>query len=289
MREVYNDLNIRIHVGASAFQVLNIVFERFLRPLPRHSHGNRSYEIHYIPFGYGTVDINGETYNIKPGTLYVTGPHVEHEQFPAAVDPMAEYAIYFKYKDKGGQDIADDNNVVAKFLNKYFWFGPDTEDIYPLMQQIFAELENKYSGYMNQVEALLTQCIIKCVRNYEKNIQSQTHFSPSNLTDSKYLIVEESFLYNFETTTLQNLAAKLGLSTRQTERFLKENYGKTFQQKKAEAKMSMAKLLLDDPGLTIGAIAERLNYSSIQHFSYAFKQHYRLSPSQYRKERAAEK
>ncbi len=151
------------------------------------------------------------------------------------------------------------------------------------MQQIFFELDHRYTGYMIQVETLLQQCVVKIVRNYENRRQSKVHFSPSNLVDSKYIIVEESFLYEYETLTLESLAARLGLSIRQTERFLKEYYGKTFLLKKTEAKMSMAKIYLNDAGLNISEIADRLNYSSVQHFSYAFKQYYGISASIYRK------
>jgi AraC-like DNA-binding protein len=101
--------------------------------------------------------------------------------------------------------------------------------------------------------------------------------------DSKYLIIEESFLYDYEILTLETLAKRLGLSNRQTERCLKEYYGKTFLQKKTEAKMSMAKIYLNDPTLSISEIANRLNYSSIEHFSYAFKQYYKTSATEYRK------
>lgn len=283
MRTVYTDLNIKITIDDTSFFILNIVFERFLRSMPKHSHGNNSYEIHYIPYGHGTVSIDHEIYEITPNTLYMTGPHVEHEQIPVKHDPMAEYCIYFKLHRNNANTKKRADTVAHKFEQTHFWFGQDSQELYPLMQQIFYELEHEYTGYMIQVESLLQQCIVKIVRNYENRNQSRLRFSPSSLVDSKYLIVEESFLYEFETITLEHLAGRLGLSVRQTERFLKEYYGKTFLQKKTDARMSMAKIYLDDPELTISEIADRLNYSAIQHFSYAFKQYYGICASQYRK------
>ena len=278
MREVYTDLNIRISIDNTTFLVLNIVKERFLRPLPKHSHGNRSFEIHYIPYGYGTVYIDNIAHEITPGTLYVTGPHVEHEQIPAKDNPMIEYCIYFKLQG----DLNPMDSIAAKFEGIHSWFGADSENLLPLMEDMFTELTHRYSGYVIQVQSLLQQCVVKIVRNYEKHVSAKTHFLPSNLVDSKYLVVEESLLYEFETITLETLASKLGLSTRQTERFIKDYYGKTFKQKKIDAKMSMARSLLDDSALNISQIAERLNYSSIQHFSYAFKKYYGHSAREYR-------
>ncbi|MDD3615039.1 MAG: AraC family transcriptional regulator [Lachnospiraceae bacterium] len=288
MRTVYTDLNIQTTIEHTTFFALNIVYEQFQRAMPRHSHGNNSYELHYIPYGHGTVNINNQLYHVSPNTLYMTGPHIEHEQIPIENDPMAEYCIYFNLQKSNTGSADNINDIASHFAAVHFWFGQDTQDLFPLMQQIFFELEHKYSGYMIQVESLLQQCIVKMVRNYENALDSEkespTHFPPSNLVDSKYLIVEESFLYDYETITLENLSSRLGLSPRQTERFLKEYYGKTFLQKKTEAKMSMAKILLADKSLTITAIAERLNYSSVEHFSYAFKQYYKVTARDYRKQ-----
>ncbi len=285
MKTAYKDLNIRITIDDETFLVLNIVCERFTRAMPKHSHGSNSYEVHYIPYGHGTVYIDDQAFNIIPGTLYMTGPHVEHEQVPVKDDPMMEYCIYFKIHKYSSAENENRESIAYKFRNTPFWFGPDTQEIYPLLQQLFLELEHRFSGYMIQVETLLQQCVVKIVRNYENKLQSHSHFAPSNLVDSKYIVVEEIFLYEFETITLDLLAKRLGLSNRQTERFLKSYYGKTFLQKKADAKMSMAKILLNDRSMTVSEIAERLNYSTIQHFSYAFKQYYGISASSYRKKK----
>lgn len=99
------------------------------------------------------------------------------------------------------------------------------------MEQLFYELKYKYTGYMIQVEALLQQCLVKVVRNYEGNRFSKQHFAPSNLIDGKTLIIERAFLYHYETITLENLAKTLGLSVRQTERFLKNITARPFSRK----------------------------------------------------------
>jgi len=286
MRTAYSDLNIRTTIGHTTFYILNIVFERFQRPMPGHSHGNNSYELHYIPFGYGKVGINNTIYNASPNTLYMTGPHIEHEQIPSSEDPMAEYCIYFKLHHSSQlhhQDSESGNDAADLFAATPFWFGQDTQELYPVIQQIFSELDHHYTGYMIQVEALLQQCIVKTIRNYEMEKESIARFTRSNLVDSKYLIVEESFLYDYETLTLEKLATRLGLGIRQTERFLKDYYGKTFSQKKTEAKMSMAKIYLAEDHLNISEIAKRLNYSSAEHFSYAFRQFYGISARTFRK------
>ena len=285
MRTIYTDLNIHFEIENVTFNALNIVFERFLRSIPKHSHGTGCYEIHYIPYGKGTITMDDDIYNVVPGTLYITGPHVEHSQKPDKEDPMTEYCIYLKAAQKGHLSPKDTSErFVSLFIDTFRWFGQDTQELHPLMQQIFRELEHKYLGYMTEVETLLTQCIVKIIRDYQHHQESQKHFAASNLVDSKYIIVEESFLYEYENLTLQKLSSRLGLSARQTERLLKDTYGKTFLQKKTEAKMSAAIVLLTDSQKSITDIAYELGYSSVEHFSHAFKRYYGIMATAYRRE-----
>ncbi len=281
MRKLYTDLNIRFTVEQMDFFALNLVFERFLRTIPNHSHGSNSYEIHYIPSGYGHVKINQVLYDIVPNTLYITGPHVEHAQVPSLEDPMCEYCVYLKIRDTFRS--RKPSPVMDAFLSMPFWIGLDTQGVHPLMRQLFSELEHRYTGYQNQVELLLPQLLICMVRNYEQHRLSSTVFA-HNMSDSKSVIIDQYFLYEYHSLSLEVLADRLKVSPRQTQRLLQEYYGKTFQQKKAEARMSAAAILLSDRERSISSIAEALGYSSAEHFSSAFRNYYKISPGRYRRQ-----
>ena len=103
------------------------------------------------------------------------------------------------------------------------------------------------------------------------------------MAETKSVIIDEYFLYEYQTLSLEELSRRLNLSARQTQRLLMEYYGKTFQQKKAEARMSVAAILLSDQSLSITSIAENLGYSSIEHFSSSFRRFYKTSPREFRK------
>lgn len=280
----YTDLNIQFSIEHTTFSVLNLVYERFLRSIPSHSHSNNSYEIHYIPHGYGTVMINDTKYDITPNTLYVTGPNIIHSQEPNVNDPMVEYCIYVK-----AEFSKHLGPILSALKENPFWFGQDRQNLFSLVQQLFYELEAKPLGYKTQVELLLAQFIIKVVRNYTPIAKNNPHsllqgqFERSNLYDQKYLILEECFLYEYQNISLPLLASRLGLSTRQTERLLKEHYGQTFLQKKQEARMSAAAILLKKGDATVTEISEQLGYSSVEHFSNAFKRYYKTPASKFRK------
>ena len=112
-------------------------------------------------------------------------------------------------------------------------------------------------------------------------------FSPlaekSPLPEQNYSLIEESFLYGYRDLTLEELSSHLGLSPRQTERLLRSQYGKTFRQKKNEAKMSAACLLLEEGKHSITDISLSLGYSSVEHFSAAFRRYFGMSPRDWKK------
>lgn len=284
MRTSYHDINVKFTMENVNFYTLHIACERFLRSIPSHSHSDNSYEIHYIPYGKGKVKIGNVIHQVIPNTLYITGPHIEHAQIPDKDDPMIEYCIYLKLEKKNSvKKKENQNSYLQLFENTKFWFGQANQSIHPLLQQILTELENKYTGYMKQVETLLQQLVIQIIRNYENIQTSQNQAKPIDLAYSKYFIIEEYFLFEYKTLSLDALASRLGLSPRQTERLLKKHYGKTFLQKKTEAKMSAATILLMDSKKRITDIALDLGYSSVEHFSSAFQKYYHKSAREYRK------
>ena len=276
---------ISFTMDAIPLQVDNFSYGPIHRPIPGHSHGAGSYEVHYIPYGYGTLKLPGRTYPVKPNTLYVTGPQVQHAQIPSQEDAMVEYCIYI-HTDMlhPSSDIHNrEFDLMSRFLSTAFWFGTDRHNIHPLFQKLFEELSNHPIGYLCQAEALLRQIIVSIVRNYKQD-EILAELPESNRAISNpSLLLEEAFLMEYDSLTLEALSSRLALSARQTQRLLKKQYGQTFLQERTQARMAAAVSLLADPSLNLTAIAERTGYSSVEHFSTAFRKFYKTSPREYRK------
>lgn len=291
MKKQFSNLDIQFNLDNVHFQILNIAFERFEHPVPTHSHGARSYEIHYVPIGFGRAEIDGTDYEITPGTLYITGPHVAHQQTPRPDNPMGEYCIYLTCSAERESDPAAGEpgsvesgqiSVGTVFLNTPFWFGKDTQNLNYLMRQLFFELEHRLPGYKEQTRSLMIALIVSMVRSYKRPTGIPADITTCSLDDIKAFLIDNYFLYEYKNLSLVDLAQRLSISPRQTERFLNEYYGKTFLQKKNESRMSAARILLSDRSLSITSISEELGYSSIEHFSKAFKHYNGFSPRQYR-------
>ena len=269
--------NIQFVIENVSFFISNIACEQFLVPVPKHAHGNESYELHYISSGYGSARINGSVYKLVPDMLYITGPHIEHEQVPYIGNPMTEYSVFFNiHKDTSSPSCLD------QFINTPFWIGENASDLHTLLKVIFKELKHKRAGYLTEVSALLQQAVIFLVRNYQTprpGTLSGTH--SENLYESRGFLTDKAFLYEYRDITLAGLSMHLGLSDRQTERFLKDYYGKTFAQKRTDARMSAACVMLKKAGSDLGVIAENTGYTSVDSFINAFKKYYNMTPKKY--------
>ena len=279
----YRNLNLSFSLETVTFSVNSISLETFLVPIPRHSHSRNSYELHYISSGYGKLITDETTYEIGPGAFFVTGPGVFHEQISREDDPMTEYGVYLQVKGRAGRRK---DTPSAQFLSRDFWFGEASSDLSLLMRQTVDEAEHRRFGYECLLAALLQQLIVSIARHYQRSLLEPEASGPSASpvpAEQIYLTIEEAFLYNYRDLTLDKLADSVHLGVRQTERLLKKYYGKTFLQKKTEARMSAACLLLQDSAQSIASVSEWLGYSSAEHFTNAFKKFYQLSPAAYRR------
>ena len=254
-----------------------------LRPIiAAHRHSNTSYEIHYTERGSGSVTIDGVTRNIGADTLYITGPGIVHAQLADASDPITEYCLYLNCQRTGRSS----NDPFALFADTPFWMGQDNGRIYPLLRQLAEENRNPRPGAREMSQTLLIQIIILLMRMYRQDTapMPKAVFTPA-LTRAGFMpIIEDAFFYRYRTLTLQELARLMNLSTRQIQRLLQENFGKTFSQKLTEARMAAASQFLVNTDLSITEISDRIGFSSIEHFSTAFRRFMGCSPRKYRQE-----
>lgn len=289
----YRDLKISFSIGDIFFNVISLSHEKIIKPYPRHAHSKNSYELHFVPQGQGTLVIENKKYDITPGTLFMTGPEVPHEQISARENPMTEFSIYLQVQHSVSQKIPPESqkipSLVKTFLECSFWFGQAEQSIYSLTEKLFEELKTKAAGYELMVQTILPQLILSVARHYlgaqKTKSAHQEVVSEQNqqtVSEKAYLIIEEAFLYDYKTITLTELARRVSLSERQTERLLVKHYGQSFIQKKTEARMSAASQLLCETNTSVAAIAEDLGYSSAEHFCNAFRKYYKISPRLFR-------
>lgn len=256
-----------------------------LRPvIAAHTHSNTSYEIHYARQGRGTVTIDGVSRPVEADTLYITGPGVVHAQISEPAMPIVEYCLYLNCR----RSAVRQNDPFALFAETAFWMGRDEGRLLPLLEQLIGENRRMQPGAAEMSETILKQIIILLTRMYRQDAAVKPVPTPAPLlTRAGFMpIIEDAFFYRYRTLTLSDLSGLLNLSTRQTQRLLQQNFGRTFSQKLTEARMAAASQYLLTTDLSVTEISERTGFSSIEHFSAAFRRFTGRSPRDYRKSKA---
>lgn len=279
-----DNLNITFPMDEYQIHILKFTYECQTWNIPSHAHSSNSYELHYIPQGKGTLISNQRSYALYPNVLYTTDPHIEHQQYSDSADPTFEYCIYLKIEKihaKQKKKEAEHNHVMDLFLHYPFWYGTDCADLQITLEQIHSELAHPGPAVSVMLEALFIQFIVKVLRNYEPASNAAITSIPIPLIKT-YILIEDSFLYEYNTITLEELSHRLVLSTRQTSRILYDRYGQNFAQKRTEARMAAAATYLKEGKLSLSKIALRLGYSFPNHFHAAFKKYYHMTATEYK-------
>ena len=279
-----DNLNITFSIGRYMITILKFTYECQTWNTPSHSHSSNSYELHYIPQGRGTLISSQKSYDLYPNVLYTTGPHVEHQQYPDPDDPTYEYCIYLRIEEthaKQRRKNMEQENIMDLFLNYPFWYGTDQGDLSVTLEQIHRELFDPKPAAGLMLEALFIQFMVKVLRNYKPASKAAITSIPIPLIKA-YILIEDSFLLEYDTITLEELSHRLGLSTRQTSRILFDRYGQNFIQKRTEARMAAAVTFLKEGRLSVSEIAARLGYSCPNHFHAAFKKYYHMTATEYK-------
>ena len=279
-----DNLNITFSIGRYMITILKFTYECQTWNTPSHSHSSNSYELHYIPQGRGTLISSQKSYDLYPNVLYTTGPHVEHQQYPDPDDPTYEYCIYLRIEEthaKQRRKNMEQENIMDLFLNYPFWYGTDQADLPVTLEQIHRELFHPKPAAGLMLEALFIQFMVKVLRNYKPASKAAITSIPIPLIKA-YILIEDSFLLEYDTITLEELSHRLGLSTRQTSRILFNRYGQNFIQKRTEARMAAAVTFLKEGRLSVSEIAARLGYSCPNHFHAAFKKYYHMTATEYK-------
>ncbi|MBQ9767415.1 MAG: AraC family transcriptional regulator [Lachnospiraceae bacterium] len=278
---------IRFLLEGVVINAVMVSFRRFTEGMPEHAHGENVYEIHLVTEGEETVLLNRQPYPLSPGMLYITGPGVLHEQSAGKENPLTEFGVYLQLENGAA------GGALIQCLQQHpLWHGRGRSLLLPLAEQILREQAGELPGSAEKLPHLLAEFLIECIRSMTATDEVKPPSLPKPeerfvthriREENVLLVIDEIFLYEYREITLEKLAERLGFSVRQTQRLLERIYGKSFTEKKLEARMSAAVTLLQNSSYSITEISERLGYSSVEHFSHAFTKYYGDAPGKVRK------
>ncbi len=87
---------------------------------------------------------------------------------------------------------------------------------------------------------------------------------------------------NYQTVTLEDMAAQFHLSEPYISKYIHDKSGKTFVEQLTRIRMKKAKTLLKNGNMTVENIALMVGYPSVEHFTRTFRKLYEMTPIQFR-------
>lgn len=239
-------------------------------------HCNANYELHMILNGSCELDVASKTYILEEGQAIIIAPNEYH--IPRVTsETFLRLSIPFSLSEH--------------HQSKSLWQAIPTSIILPLapeLQQlsrsILAELSGNQAFCDDLLSALLTNLMICLFRTLDINDVAGNSIkkAPSDWrTDMIDTFFEDNMAcYGAE----EQLAEALHISKRQLARVLLEHYNMNFRQKLLTTRMDYAGWLLRTTSKSIGEICRIVGYYSETTFFKNFKNHYNMTPLQYRKQ-----
>lgn len=246
--------------------------------IEKHAHVNW-FELTIVTDGKGTVYTNDVGTPVRRGDIYLSFPCDFHAITPHADDPL-KYD-FFAFGTDDDAFSADLDHIMQTHASSDSRIIRD-ERIASLVGEALGELEENEPHSLPLLNAVFTQILIRVIRGF------LYHSTPprTNVTDPQslcYRLMHYIDTHIYTMTGLEELAQATSYNYSYLSALFKKTTSGTLADYYRNRRLETARLLLLEGDRNSSQIAELLNYSSIYTFSRAFKDHYGLSPEQYKK------
>ena len=222
--------------------------------------------INFCIDGGGKLHLNNKTYDVTPGTCMVIAKGTPVEYYPVQ-DKFTTYWLSFggEYGDK-----------ILRYKDTIFTLS-DVNELIEEWYKIY-NLE-KNSDWLINSSALVYKFILKLNKQMSMAFEKHITASDNKLSAiTEYLSLAISNPYS-----LEYLAKTFKLSPAHICRMFKKEFNMTPNEYFELQKINYAKYLLIDSGYSVGEISACCGYNDSNYFSYIFKKHIGISPTQYKK------
>ena len=227
------------------------------------------YELHYVTGGRGTLVTDDRYCELKRGVFYAAGGGKIYRQI------------------NGGRQLTDYTLVLrvqtATELKPEFFICEDFERAEICFKNAERECLEKWHSYGEAMENSFRELIILLYRMNNARDAGRGGLRIAANEDKYCLLTDAEFITNFKELSLERLSDVLGLSVRQCQRFLMENYKMSFTEKLLQARMLKAADYLAFTAVDIQHISEEVGYGGSSYFTRNFRRYFGMTPREYRK------
>lgn len=272
---------------------ISIVLTRTSGEIGLHAHD--FIEFAYIHDGCGYHIVNGERVSIRPGDFFLFNAYVPHEYRAQGGSTIVMYDCIFRPEciDRSLGEGADFLGVAYAYLlhtfrdpqnpRSYLRFtGMQSEKIRSLLEDMYAECQEKKRGYKQMLHASLIRLLILAFRMYSEDA-GQEQDAPVY----KKLTVQNTVEYMQQAyaspITGKQLADRAYLSLSYFNKIFREETGTSPLRMLQTIRLEEACRLLRETGLPTTEVAAAVGYADAKFFYKLFRQHTGVTPGEYRR------
>ncbi|MGN0071514.1 MAG: AraC family transcriptional regulator [Atopobiaceae bacterium] len=273
------------HLAADSFilpdEDISLIAHRMAFSAPVHTHSY--YEFLYLLKGDVVNVVAGEELYMPEGSLCLMNLESSH-----ALEAINTEAIVVNlclrpelFSSGVFARFFGDANRIARFLrgedSSPYLIMNDTPEgtIRRLMADIISAFDASQMKESFEIDALVLLLLTK--------LCTITSYSYSGI-NQKTMQMLDYIAVNYQDVTVGSLAAEFGYSENYLTQYFRKHTGKTLSSVIASTRLAKAAQLMEDPNLTLEAIANDVGYASYSHFFQVFRRHFGMGPKEWREE-----
>ncbi len=250
---------------------------------PKHNHA--AFEFHVIGKGLVLLKTDSGTFKLNEKDSVLICPETFHMLRNQVEGSIVLNFLFFIEKNKK-KNVVDYYNLIEQNRNRNngIVIFPQNAQIDEYAKKIIANLYSDNLLAEECVKSWFTLLLAEIFSVLNENKKSAYNNS-SQLAESdmRFFMIEDYFNEHYmEDVNLKDLANRLYLSEKQTDRMIKKAFGEGFSQHLCKIRILIAKDLLTDTDKDVSEIALEVGYKSYNGFYLAFKQYVKMTPNQYR-------
>ncbi len=237
------------------------------------AHFHYTHQILYVLDGEGECVLEEEVSELKPDSMIIIRPLTPHSiqarsKMTVLVLEFDETRLSFNYKVDLIAPVFDQSKVLR--LNLF-----EGSEVRQLLRKMLYEQARERHDAMVGIKLLLGQFLFLLTRMQQSVYQDTNHLRAKALKD----FIDANY---YQLTNAEEMAAKMGVSSRYMHQIFKESYDVTAMRYVTEVRLNRVKQMLTDTELDIVSICFEVGFESLSTFYRVFKQHVGVSPLVYR-------
>lgn len=236
------------------------------------------YHVHFILQGKGTLEINGKSYHLHRGQIFVIPPDIETYYYADPSDPW--HYTWVSFAGTQATYLLEKAGITAESPVRDTYIDP--EIFLSLTEQILDHHEITISNELIRT-ALMYQIVAKLIESQTQQLSS-TNSQPSyDYSPDVYVECAVEYIhYNYNHISVSDIASYIGITRSYLAHIFKQKLQISPQQYLVNYRLEQAGRLLRTTSLPVQEISEKVGYSNPLTFSKIFKATYKLSPKNYR-------